>query len=143
MTGNRDIAESLAQEVFLKAYAALPGFRQDASLSTWLYQITVRACLDWKRSMSRESQKLKLLEGEEYTSTDTPEQLLVRKERSAELLSLVNGLREPYRTVTKLFYLDEHSCQAIANQMGVPVKTVESQLYRARRMLRERGGALR
>jgi RNA polymerase sigma factor (sigma-70 family) len=142
MTGNRDAAEDLAQEVFLKAYHALPGFRQDASFSTWLYQITVRKCLDWRRSMSRERQKVSAVavEDTEWLALITPEQSLVEKERFTELLLIVNGLREPYRTVTKMFYLDERSCQEIAEQTGTPVKTIESQLYRARRLMREKGG---
>ncbi|MCL6633532.1 MAG: sigma-70 family RNA polymerase sigma factor [Alicyclobacillus herbarius] len=74
---------------------------------------------------------------------DTLERTLVEKERSQELVRLVDGLREPYRTVTKMYYFDEHSCQEIAAKTGMSVKTVESQLYRARRMMREKGGALR
>lgn len=145
MTGNRNAAEDLAQEVFLKAYDALSAFRLDSSFSTWLYQITVRKCLDWRRSVSRERQKVSpvVVEDGEWMAMDTPEQSVVDEEQKSELLSLVDGLREPYRTVTKLYYFDERSCQEIAKQTGTSVKTIESQLYRARRIMRERGGALR
>ncbi|QQE78974.1 RNA polymerase sigma factor [Alicyclobacillus sp. SO9] len=145
ITGNRDAAQDLAQDVFLKAYDGLPAFRQDASFSTWLYQITVRTCLDWKRGSARYQQRLNAVavQSRQEVPVDTPEQTVVKKERSAELMSLMESLREPYRTVTKMFYLHKFSCQEIAQRRGVSVKTVESQLYRSRRILREKGDALR
>jgi len=145
MTGDGTTAEDVAQEVFLKVYDALPRFRLDASFSTWLYQITVRKCLDWRRAAGRARQRISDLPADaaNLPTTDTPEGILLGKERYRELLLLVNGLKEPYRTVTKMYYLEECSCQEIALQTGSPCKTVESQLYRARRMLRQKGGALR
>lgn len=145
MTGDSTTAEDVAQEVFMKAFDALPEFRQDSSFSTWLYQITVRKCLDWRRSASRTRQRISHFESDaaNLPAAATPEGILLGKERYRELLSLVNGLNEPYRSVTKMYYLDEYSYREIAKQTGASVKTVESQLYRARRMLREKGGALR
>ncbi len=144
VTGSSTSAEDIAQEVFLKVYYALPEFRQDASFSSWLYQITVRKCLDWRRAESRARQRIGALEQKaaNESTVDTPEGILVGNEQSRELLMLVNELREPYRTVTKMYYLEEQSYHQIATRTGLSVKTVESQLYRARRMLREKGGAL-
>lgn len=145
MTQEAETAEDLAQDVFIKAYDALPAFRQDASFSTWLYQITVRKCLDWKRGMARYRQWMSAVASEqiERRNLETPELVLLDKEKTRELMALVNSLREPYRTVTKMFYVEELSCQEIANGTGISVKTVESQLYRARRLLREKGDLLR
>ncbi|MCL6446471.1 MAG: RNA polymerase sigma factor, partial [Alicyclobacillus sp.] len=65
MTEDRAAAEDVAQEVFLKAYDALPEFRQDASFSTWLYQITVHKCLDWRRAQTRSRQRISPITYEE------------------------------------------------------------------------------
>jgi RNA polymerase sigma factor (sigma-70 family) len=145
ITHDEHAAEDLAQEVFIKAYHALPGFRQDASFSTWLYQIAVRKCLDWRRSFERERQRRGEAPYDEYEwpDPDSPERRLVEKERTLRLRELVDGLHEPYRTVTTLFYFHQQSYQEIAERTGTSVKTVESQLYRARRMLREKGDGLR
>lgn len=145
MTGNPHMAEDLGQEVFIKAYDALPDFRFDASFSTWLYQITVRTCLDWRRSETRrQTHRHNLLHMSKQAShAESAEQVVLRAERSAQVTGLVNGLREPYRTVTKLYYDGNLSYQEIAEQTGASIKTVESQLYRARRMMRAKGDGLR
>ena len=51
MTGNRDEAKDLTQDVFLRAYRALPGFRGDSSLRTWLYRITINQANSWRRKL--------------------------------------------------------------------------------------------
>ena len=55
LTGDATAAEDVAQETFLKAYRALAAYRQEAAFSTWLYQIAVRQCLDWRRRQQRET----------------------------------------------------------------------------------------
>lgn len=145
ITGDQVAAEDLAQDIFIKAYDALPSFRLDASFSTWLYQITVRKCLDWKRTYARERQRVvtEVQIDTAVSGEETPLQNVIRRERVSELKRVVEELSEPYRTVTKLFYFDHYSYQEIATQIGSSVKTVESQLYRARRILREKGDRLR
>lgn len=141
ITGEAESAKDMAQEVFIKAYKSLPSFRGQSSFSTWLYKIAYRTCLDWKRANDRE---WKYRSNAEYTENDwvtskTPEQEALRKEASAELDENLNSLAEPYRSVVQLYYFQRHSYQEIAQQKGVSVKTVESQLYRARQMMRKSG----
>lgn len=138
-------AEDLAQDVLLKAFVALPSFRLDASFSTWLYKVTVRRCQDWQRLADRERRKVVDADPGAVMEphTDTPERRLLDKERAAQLRLLVDELREPYRTVTRLFYLEGRTYQDIADRTGTPPRTIESQLYRARLMMRRRGEVLR
>jgi RNA polymerase sigma factor (sigma-70 family) len=145
ITEDKNVAEDLAQDAFIRAYDALDSFRLEASFSTWLYQITVRKCLDWKRANARERQHVAtgLPIDVNADSGNTPLQSVIRKERALEMQRIVDELSEPYRTVTKLFYFDHCSYQEIAKQVGSSVKTIESQLYRARRILREKGDGLR
>lgn len=141
ITGEAESAKDMAQEVFIKAYKALPSFRGQSSFSTWLYQIAYRTCLDWKRANDREWRHRTAAD---YTENDvvsphTPEQETLRKETSQELDRNLNNLAEPYRSVVQLYYFQHHSYQEIAEQKGISVKTVESQLYRARQMMRKLG----
>lgn len=148
LTGDETAAEDLAQDTFLRAYRALATYREESSFSTWLYQIAVRQCLDWRRRQQREAvrqsawqQEAVINGGHGYVWTDaTPEATVVAREGRAEVRRLARSLREPYRTVVDLFYFQQRSCEDIAAATGATVKTVESQLYRARRLLRQQGG---
>lgn len=75
----------------------------------------------------------------DWVTTQTPESAALRKEASQELDENLNNLTEPYRSVVQLYYFQRHSYQEIADQKGISVKTVESQLYRARQMMRKSG----
>ncbi|WP_379132881.1 RNA polymerase sigma factor [Paenibacillus sp. sgz500958] len=142
ITGEAESAKDMAQEVFIKAYKALPSFRGQSSFSTWLYRIAYRTCLDWKRANDREWKHRSSAEYTEndYVTSQTPEHAAIHKEASLELDENLNSLAEPYRSVVQLYYFHQHSYQEIARQKGVSVKTVESQLYRARQMMRKQQG---
>ncbi|NQX70683.1 sigma-70 family RNA polymerase sigma factor [Paenibacillus alba] len=144
MTDDRFSAEDLAQEVFIQAYRALPSYREQSSFSTWLYQITVRKCLDWRRSRARDRlhRSDANLTEQDTVTWQTPEHELLDKERNEKLHRMIEELQEPYQTVVRLYYLQYCSYQDIANRTQLPIKTVESQLYRARRIMRERGEGL-
>lgn len=75
----------------------------------------------------------------DYVTLQTPEHAALRKETSEELGESVNSLAEPYRSVVQLYYFNRQSYQEIAEVKGVSVKTVESQLYRARQIMRRKG----
>ncbi|OFW77417.1 MAG: hypothetical protein A2201_11965 [Alicyclobacillus sp. RIFOXYA1_FULL_53_8] len=138
-------AEDLTQEVFLSAYRGLQGFRGDAQFSTWIYQITVRKCLDWRRKREREVYTAALDHVELFlpTGDKTPEEAYVEREQTAVLHGLLYRLPEPYRSTVEQYYVHRLSYQQISEKVGVSVKTVESRLYRARQMLKEKGAELR
>ncbi|WP_235957126.1 RNA polymerase sigma factor [Paenibacillus apii] len=141
ITGEPESAKDMAQEVFIKAYKALPSFRGQSSFSTWLYRIAYRTCLDYKRASDREWKHRSMADYTEndYVTHQTPEHAVLRKEASEELGESVNSLAEPYRSVVQLYYFNRQSYQEIAEVKGVSVKTVESQLYRARQIMRRKG----
>lgn len=141
ITGEPESAKDLAQEVFIKAYKALPSFRSQSAFSTWLYQIAYRSCLDWKRANAREwkHRTTSAVAENDWVTARTPEDAALDKERAAELDRNLGSLGEPYRSVVQQYYFDRQSYQEIAQQRGVSVKTVESQLYRARQMMRRQG----
>jgi RNA polymerase sigma-70 factor (ECF subfamily) len=144
VAGDSSAAEDLAQEIFLKAYQSLATFRGEATFSTWLYQIAARKCLDFRKRKVRESERRENRPVEDFivSDTTTPEKEYLVKERLEHTLRFVNELREPYRTVVRMYYLQHYSYEEIAEETGIPLKTIESQLYRARKMLKDMGGVL-
>jgi RNA polymerase sigma-70 factor, ECF subfamily len=133
-------SEDIAQEVFLRAFRGLEGFKGDAKFSTWLYRITFNLCTDWLRRSKRPGHRTTSIdEGPEVADAagDLGEGLLA-SERRAEVRTALDGLPERYRIVVTLLYYHKLSYEQIGALLEVPTKTVETRLYRARRMLREK-----
>jgi RNA polymerase sigma-70 factor, ECF subfamily len=132
-------AQDVAQEAFLRAFRGMDGFKGEARFSTWLYRITYNLCADWlrrNRSPSRRAAPLPEADDMADGREDLEGGLLEREERDAVRRAL-DGLDEIYRTVVILLYYQKLSYEQIAGVLGVPVKTVETRLYRARRILRD------
>ena len=137
-------AEDIAQEVFLRAFRGLDRFKGEAKLSTWLYRVTYNLCIDWQRSHRRKRRRtLSLDDAGEVADerVDVAQELLDEEER-VRVRRAVDGLQEHYRSPLLLRYYQKLSYEEIAAVMNVPVKTVETRLYRARKLIRrslERG----
>ncbi len=141
-------AEDLAQEVFIKVGQALPGFRGDSTLSTWLYRIATHAALDSLRSPSFQrmvqtdptedkSDGLDNCETGNADKTTSIERQCIKKEMGECIFRYIRGLAEHYQVVLVLSDLEELSNQEIADILGVSLATVKIRLHRARAMLRE------
>jgi RNA polymerase sigma-70 factor (ECF subfamily) len=131
-------AENLAQEAFLRAWRGLPGFRGQASFSTWLYQIVTN--LYYSR-LPRLRRELSALEAEEeaYGIADQRPAIdanLLTKEMQRILHRSIEQLSESYRLLITLRYLQEMSYDQIAQVTGLPLGTVKTGIHRARRLLR-------
>jgi RNA polymerase sigma-70 factor (ECF subfamily) len=132
-------AEDLAQEAFLRAYRGLDGFKGDARFSTWLYRITWNICADWlrrNRKPGRAAVTIDDVDGVADGRVDLEEDLLAAEEKREVRLAL-DRLGEKYRNVLILLYYQKLSYDQIAAVLDVPMKTVETRLYRARKLLKE------
>jgi RNA polymerase sigma-70 factor (ECF subfamily) len=131
-------AEDVAQEAFLRAYRGLEGFKGDAKFSTWLYRITWNLCADWKRKHGGPRKQTAVLEtaGDFADERVDLEADLLDGEERERVRRALEGLDERYRSVVTLLYYQEMSYDQIAAVLDVPLKTVETRLYRARKMLR-------
>jgi RNA polymerase sigma factor (sigma-70 family) len=137
--GSESDAQDIAQEAFLRAFRGMAGFKGEARFSTWLYRITYNLCADWLRRQRKPGRRpAPLPEADEVADdrVDLEEGLLAREERE-KVRGALDGLDGIYRTVILLLYYQKLSYEQIAGVLGVPLKTVETRLYRARRMLRE------
>lgn len=126
--GNRDEAEEAAQEVFLRIWRALPGFRRESSVSTWIYTITRNVSLSVVQSRHPERRQV-ALDPETLPYSQPPSHV------DDDLLRLVAALPERYRQVVVLFYLEEQSYEEVAAMLDLPMGTVKTFLHRARKEL--------
>lgn len=132
MVKNEEDRKDLVQEIYLKAYKNLPGFRFKSKLSTWIAQIAYNTCLNYL-------DKKKLLLPGEPEETPVPDEgfTLSRKELSGILQAAVEKLPPVYQTLITLFHHEECSYDEIGQITGMPAGTVKNYLFRARKTLRD------
>ena len=166
LTGSGVQVEDLAQEVFLRLYRALPEFRGDAAVSTYLYRIVVNVAQDeWKRrrkergvmasapavsTMEDEGDAgwIESFAGDELAEhARNPEQRMEDAEMQAAVEAALGELPEMERAVLVLYHQEEMSYEGIAAALGLPINTVRTHLHRGRKrlseVLRGRRGAAR
>jgi len=135
MLGDRAAAEETAQDVLLRVWKGLPGFRAESSLSTWIYSITRNACLTVRgrggpRTLSIDEPAPRR-EADRRTAAAWP------SAPSLDAAALLDRLPAKYRQVVALFYMQEKSYDEVASMLGLPVGTVKTYLFRARKSLAE------
>lgn len=146
MLRNPEDAEDCLQEVFVKAYKALPSFREEARFSTWIYRIATNACLMRirKRKLDTVSldQPLELGEAEiprEVADwTTDPASTVMNDELGGVLTRHINALPANNRIVFVLRDVHGISTEETADILGLSIPAVKSRLHRARLFLRER-----
>jgi len=134
-------AEEVAQDVFVAALKALGSYRGDASLTTWLYAITVNVCRDRlhaRRTRARLAQALQTLAHIGKRHSASPEDETIRSEGEAAVRQAVNALGEKHRLPVILRYYHGCSVAEIARILRINEGTVCSRLSTARDQLRVR-----
>ena len=132
--GNRDDAEDLVQEVFLKAYRGLDRFRGEASVSTWLYRIAVNTCLNWLAARKGRTEPLPEVLVDPGPS---PPERLGRSERAEAVRRAVLRLPDRQRMTLVLRVYEELSHKEVAEIMGCPVGTAKANFFFALKNLRK------
>jgi RNA polymerase sigma-70 factor (ECF subfamily) len=146
MVGERATAEDLTQDIFLKAYEALPGFRKGAAFSTWLFRIAHNHCLNALRGKGREISVSALTKDSANPNpiatvrdaTVSPDQRLERRELQAVIQEKLAELTPEHRAVLVLRDIQGHSYDEIASALDLEGGTVRSRLHRARMELKEK-----
>jgi RNA polymerase sigma-70 factor (ECF subfamily) len=139
MLGNAAEAEEVAQEAFLRAHRGLAEFRGDAKLSTWLYAITSRLCLNRlatvERRLVRQGEEMLLRISDDGRQ---PDAALERAELEGALARAIAELPEERRIVVVLRDLEGLSYEEIAQALDLELGTVRSRLHRARADLQDK-----
>jgi RNA polymerase sigma-70 factor (ECF subfamily) len=147
VTQNREDAEDVLQETFLKAYEHLDQFKGDSKFYTWIVRIAVNQAL--MKLRRRKTDKSVSLDEQIDTGEDTmlreiaawdedPEQRFSREELATILDSAVDGLEPIYRSVFILRDVEDLSTEETAKALDLSVPAVKSRLLRARLQLREK-----
>lgn len=131
-------AEEAAQDAFLAVWQGLPQFRGEASFSTWLYRLTVNACMDVLRRRQRRSGRDEPLESAETlpSPAPSPQEEAERAQLRAAIEAGLRQLPEEYRTVLILREIQQLTYGEIARATGAELGTVKSRLSRGRMLLR-------
>src|SRR5512146_1463937 len=147
ITQNREDAEDVVQDAFLKAYGNLQNFQEQSKFYTWLVRIAVNEAL--MRLRRRRPERMVSLDEEVKTDEDSmprevadwspnPEQLYTQSELRDILTKTIQGLPSSFRTVFVLRDVEGLSTEETAEALSLSIPAVKSRLLRARLQLRER-----
>jgi RNA polymerase sigma-70 factor, ECF subfamily len=135
-----NLAQDLAQEVFVKAYRAIGSFREASTFYTWLYRIAINTVKNDSLSRSRHcidhQIAIQTIENQEnltqFQDLETPEIQLLNQELLAIIKQTINNLPDEMRIAITLYEFDNLSYEEIAHIMDCPVGTIRSRIFRAR-----------
>lgn len=138
---NREDAEEIAQDCFIKAYKALGTFKQTSKFSTWLYTITYTTAMTYLRkkkldstSIDDEEQLLQVANNDSTYDADTVE----KKSTYKYLNQAISMLLPDDAAIITLFYKGEQSLEEIGEALAMEANTVKVKLHRARHRLKEK-----
>jgi RNA polymerase sigma-70 factor (ECF subfamily) len=148
-TRDHDIAQTLTQETFLRAWTSRTSFREDCSIATWLMRIALNLLRDhtrterfrfWKRASSNAVDVSDI--SEHIPNRDSSvESRLIAKDQMALIWNTVAQLSQRQRSIFLLRFVEELELSEISIVTGLPVSTVKSHLYRALATIRARHNA--
>ena len=145
---NKQDAEDVVQESFVKAYLSIEKFKGQSSFYTWLYRIVRNMAIDVKRKRSREKSTQPDMDSFDIEAeadlsvaynaeSQSPDYALLRKEKARRIAAVLNDISEEHRTVILLREIDGMDYSQIAKVTGVSKGTIMSRLHYARKKLQQ------
>lgn len=138
---NREDAEEIAQDIFVKAYRSLADFRGASKFSTWLYTIVTTSCITFLRKRKLETQSLddeKTFEQADSQNSGFSANQIEQKSKVAMVNDAIRLLSPDDAKIITLFYKAEQSLEEIGKIIGMEPNTVKVKLHRARQRLKEK-----
>ena len=137
MLKNREEAEEVSQDVFVKIYQSLNKFKGDSKLSSWIYKITFHKCLDVikKNKKFQADVELNDYNSAHLESIDNALQTLINEERQQMIRQCINKLPSIDAVLLTMHYFDELTLEEIADIVKLKTNNVKVKLYRARQKL--------
>ena len=137
---NREQAEELAQDVFVKAYRCLADFKGNSKFSTWLYTIVNTTCLSHLRKRKDGTillEEEKMITISDNSSAEKPSDRMEQRTQKQMLNNALKHLPESDAQMLTLFYQGEQSVEEIGMILGLSVSNVKVKLFRARQKLKD------
>ncbi|WAC03921.1 sigma-70 family RNA polymerase sigma factor [Lacinutrix neustonica] len=137
MTKNREEAEEVAQDVFIKIYKHLATFKGDSKFSTWIYKVTYNTCLDRIKKLKRLQNTIAIdaFTEHEIKTIDNALFAMEIKERNDTIQNCLNALPAEDRFMLTWFYYEDQSLDEIAKVMDIKPNHVKVKLFRSRKKL--------
>ena len=137
MVKERQAAEEVAQDVFIKVFKSIQGFKGDSKFSTWLYRVTRNCCLDHLRAKKI---KYKEVEIEEFSMTRLDSatnalEMMINEERNERLRRCLSYLSAEDAAILTLFYFEERNLNEVADVLETSINSAKVRLHRARKRL--------
>lgn len=139
MVKNREEAEEIAQDTFLKIYNGLEGFKGNSKFSTWVYKIAYYRSLDYLKKLGRgiDSTSIETVTGKQIAEEEDIVKRLEQSERSKSIKDALQVLPGDDGILITLHYYEELSLLEISQVMGISVNNVKVKLFRARKRLKQ------
>ena len=134
-------AEEVAQEALLRAYRNFERMKEPARFRGWLVRITFRIALDrWRSARRREKRETEWMQPEQRGTAPppTPEEVVVSREFQSRLERAMDELPKKSRMVLLLAAIEGYTLEEVAGMLGIPMGTVKSRLFFARKQLAEK-----
>ncbi len=137
MLRNREEAEEVAQDVFVKVYQSLNTFKGDSKFSTWLYKIAYHRSLDYLKKQGRhlKTSAIEEFTGQQLPSYENTMEALDASDRRTIIKKAIEELPQDDAIVITLHYFEELSLKEISEVMGIAADTVKVRLFRSRKRL--------
>ncbi len=135
---NKEIAEDVTQDIFVKCYKSLHTYKGKSNVKTWLWRIAINQCKDYIKSWY--NKKVIVTEDDSAymgVQNDSVEQTVIQNAEDRELASAVMNLPIKYREVIYLFYYEELSIKEIAIVIDVKENTIKTRLKKAKELLKK------
>ncbi len=139
----KQLAEDIAQEAFIKSYKSIDSFREESSFYTWVYRITVNTAKNYLVSSKRRDEVVisNLSQDDSFylekLDVDSPQEILKASELRDLIFETLSSLGEETRTALSLREFDGLSYEQIAEIVQCPVGTVRSRIFRGREIIEE------
>jgi RNA polymerase sigma-70 factor (ECF subfamily) len=137
MVKNREEAEEVAQDTFIKLFKSLSQFKGDSKFSTWIYKVTYNTCLDRLKKTKREQQVVSIddFNINQIKSIDNALDKMEEEEREKAIQDCINLLPSDDAFLLTLFYFEEQSLEEISKVLGITPNNVKVKLFRSRKKL--------
>ena len=134
---NREEAEELSQDVFVKAFKNLKSFKGDSKFSTWIYKIAYYASLDAVKRNKREMnvENIDVFKDSDVGIVQDSLDYMHEKERRKVIIEAISKLKADEQTILTLYYFEEMPLKEVSNVVNLTLDNVKTKLFRSRKKL--------